>query len=574
MGIKKMLKRIVLGMALCTIGLAHAQTQADIDAANREAIRLQQLEQQRHERDRSLWEQEQTTEGADLDAMAPKVAQQPETACREIKTVILTGTTQMSALEKKQMVAPYESKCLGATEIEHLLADVTAFYIQGGFVTARAYLPAQDLTTGKLEILVVEGIIEKLELDDGGKKSVLINMAFPNMTGQLLNLRDLEQGIDQINRLQSNNASMQILPGAKPGASVVKIHNEPSRRWHLNFSGDNQGSRSTGHRQISGTVMLDNPLGINDSFNLTHRQTHPSNWAQQMSRSDSVDYSFPLGYNTISYSHSFSKYVSTVNTASGEALKSNGDNGSTAMGIERTVYRNQVTRATLAAKLTAKGGNNYLAEQLLEVSSRKLTVLDIDGTYTTSLFQGIVNFNLGYARGLDVFSALRDETNLPASSPHAQFGKIKYGANFNRPFKLGALDANFKSSMSGQQALDTLYGSEQQLVGGIYTVRGFINNTISGDNGYFWTNEFSLKVPTNILNASGIFRPYAGIDHGRATSRFGNAPGGSITGMAVGFSWQLGIFSLDLFNTRPIAVTSYMGQHESARTYLSLKLAI
>jgi hemolysin activation/secretion protein len=148
----------------------------------------------------------------------------------------------------QEIDARYAGHCLGVNEITQIMGLVTRDYIERGYVTTRAYLPAQDLHTGTLLIDVVEGVIEQLKQDDGAARLPL-NTSFPAGAGQLLNLRDLEQGIDQLNRLQSNNATLDIQPGSQPGGSNVVIHNQPSRPVHLFVSYDNQGSVSTGANQ-------------------------------------------------------------------------------------------------------------------------------------------------------------------------------------------------------------------------------------------------------------------------------------------------------------------------------------
>ena len=51
--------------------------------------------------------------------------------------------------------------------------------------------------------------------------------AFPDLVkNQAINLRDIEQGIDQINRLSSHNAKISLDPSEKSGYSNVKIENK------------------------------------------------------------------------------------------------------------------------------------------------------------------------------------------------------------------------------------------------------------------------------------------------------------------------------------------------------------
>ncbi|WP_459203379.1 POTRA domain-containing protein, partial [Pseudomonas fragariae (ex Marin et al. 2024)] len=43
-----------------------------------------------------------------------------------------------------------------------MLKVITDHYLEKGLVTTRAYLPQQDLSTGDLQVLVIEGKLEHL----------------------------------------------------------------------------------------------------------------------------------------------------------------------------------------------------------------------------------------------------------------------------------------------------------------------------------------------------------------------------------------------------------------------------
>lgn len=61
--------------------------------------------------------------------------------------------------------------------------------------------------------MIDEGYIESIELADQSLP-VSLGGAFPHMLGQPLNLRDLEQGLDQLNRLRSLDLTADIAPAA------------------------------------------------------------------------------------------------------------------------------------------------------------------------------------------------------------------------------------------------------------------------------------------------------------------------------------------------------------------------
>ncbi len=64
---------------------------------------------------------------------------------------------------------------------------------------------------------MTEGRVETVTLD--GHQEKALKMAFPQAEGQVLNLRDIEQGLEQLNRMSSRALTVDILPGSREGFS-------------------------------------------------------------------------------------------------------------------------------------------------------------------------------------------------------------------------------------------------------------------------------------------------------------------------------------------------------------------
>lgn len=554
---------------------AWAQTPADLEAARRQAETLQRLEQERLRQDieRSL-PPERSSQGIDTRSLVPKPdASSAGAGCHVIREIVIAGAARLDASVPGMLKSRFVGRCLGVAEIEEILGEITKAYILKGYVAARAYLPAQNLSSGRLEIVVVEGEVSSIRIEDGGKGSVSKANAFPGIEGQVLNLRDLEQGIDQINRLTSNNAQLDIQPGAKPGESIIVIRNEPRIPFHFSVSYDNQGDPNTGQHQTGATFSLDNPLGFNDFISVTHRESTPGDEERKYSGSDSFLYSIPFGYSTITLGKSRSRYVSTILLPSGLDMKSSGNSTSAFAKLDRVIYRDQATRLTVGATLTTKESKNYLADQLLQVSSRDLTLLDLDASLATRVSDAALQVDAGIAQGLDAFGALSDPGWLPDTAPRAQFLKYKLGANLTLPFKLADHDAMFTSQISSQYSDKVLYGSEQLLIGSLYTVRGFLRNTISGEKGYYWRNELSVRLPINVGETPIGGRVFLAYDLGEVTSRAPGTPSGRLAGCAFGFSIAWKGATWEWFHTRPLSGPAWMNL-ESPQTWFRVSFAM
>ena len=563
----------VLLSPVCLAGImnsapAFAQTAADIEAAQRQTQIIQRQEQDRLQRDQDEFRRRaERVEGMDTKKLQPKI-EVPAigVACRDIKIITINGASSIPDWKRKSITGEFINRCLNVGDIERLLAEITKYYVDHGFITTRAYLPPQDLSKGQLEILVIEGVVGQILIEDGNTKSISKLNIFPGVEGSLLNLRDLEQGIDQINRLSSNSAQLDIQPGAKPGTSNVLVRNQPRSPIHFGMAIDNQGSESTGAVQTGLSVTTDNLLGFDEMFSVSHRESTPNNYERQYSDSDNLNLSIPFGYTTLSLGTSHSRYASLIRVPSGLELISSGTNKIDNVRLDRVMYRDQSTRASLAATLTTKAAQNYLDQQLLRVSSRNLTVLDLDSNINTSFAGGVLSLDLGYAQGLNSMGALTDMDNLPDWAARAQFSKFKTGFNFTRPFRMLNKEAGFTSQLSAQKANNTLYGSEQIAIGGLYSVRGFVKNTLSGDDGYYLRNEIFIRQPVSIGDQTVSTRIYLGYDTGQVNNRTANIPEGRLAGMVVGISANWRGATWDFFNTRPLSMPDSMIA-ESSQTW-------
>ena len=234
--------------------------------------------------------------------------------CFAISRVVIEGAAKASPDEIEHLTEPFKDRCIGVADISGLLKALTNLYLDKGFVTSRAYVPPQDIAgTRLLKLTVVEGTISDIYLN--GKpteRNGALATAFPGMKGKIANIRDVEQGLDQINRLSSNDAKTSMLPGSKQGTSILNVENKPGKRWHLILANNNLGQESTGYSQSNVSLGFDDLLGLNDQLGLSYGHSGPDYpWGGDgdgRSNSYSGNASIPYGYWTVSVNGSCSRH--------------------------------------------------------------------------------------------------------------------------------------------------------------------------------------------------------------------------------------------------------------------------
>jgi hemolysin activation/secretion protein len=542
-------------LATLPVTPAWAQALPDPGVLARESERVQREQEQRRQQQ---LQQDRASASAPTQLQvpeAPVVAPSPVgSTCRDIRIVTLEGVSRLSARTRTGIARRYEGRCLAVGDVEQLLAEITKAYIDRGYVAARAYLPAQDLSAGTLTVTVVEGKLSRIEVR-GKPGSVNAALAFPPMTGKPVNLRMIEQGLDQINRLSSNSATIDLQPGAATGETVLVVQNVPTRRLNGNFSFDTLGSQATGKLQASLTGSVDNLLGLNDYISVTRRQSSPFN-NERTGRSSSETYfaSVPFGLATLSGGASDSRYRTGVATPSGGGIVLTGNSHSRFATLDFLAVRGRTGQLALSASLATRDNESFVDGQRLDVSSRKLTVLDLDVRGQTKRFGGFATLGVGVSLGLKALSAQEDRPGLSRDTPRAQFAKFRLTASYFNAHTFGKQRVEFTSSLAAQYAADTLFGTEQFSIGGVYSVRGFRESIVANDSGFYFRND--LGIPQDVGRWFGtplVVKPYIAADLGYARGRVDNGFGGTLAGAAIGSTIGFGRTFVDIFATKRLA---------------------
>ncbi|SDT59439.1 hemolysin activation/secretion protein [Pseudomonas cedrina] len=503
---------------LCTFMLAYmslnsataAPTPGDQDLIRDRQNRL--LEEQRRRLDEL-----QDLPGKGDQSQAP--ATPADTRCFPIKDIELKGADSLSAGDRTLLLKPYIGQCLGVPQLNELLKVITDYYIAKGHVTSRAYLPQQDLSSGHLQVLVVEGKLEGLKGAQGSNLTDReLAMAFPGDVGGALNLREIEQLVDQLSRLPSKQAQMELTPGSQIGGSEVRVKNVPQKPWRASLSRNNDGQKSTGEQQWGAGLEWDSPLGLADQLILRGGHDAISDH-QKTSNSSMFYYNLPWGWWNFSYTYSESEYR-TFLMLDDLKVKQNGDSQNHQLRAERVIHRDEVSKTSVNVGLTHLRTNNYLLDSRLATSSNRLSEFQVGITHGRRIGNAFVNLDVGMQNGIGAFDAQSDQQvrdangNLTATP---RYRKYTATMSYLQPFTLWGESLSFSSLATGQRSEDVLYPAQRMSLGGSYSVRGFKDQQLNGDSGGYWRNEVRWARPVTLDWMRPAFAEYGasvGYDQG------------------------------------------------------------
>ncbi|QVM90055.1 ShlB/FhaC/HecB family hemolysin secretion/activation protein [Pseudomonas entomophila] len=472
--------------AMLSVNPAWAASPGDQDLIRDRQDRLLQEQQRRLDELRTL----------PGNAAEPSEAQPAaDTRCFTIRTIELKGADSLSAAERDALLKPFIGQCLGVTQLNALLKAITDHYLDRGLVTSRAYLPQQDLSAGHLQVLVVEGRLEGLRPDAGsGLSDHELAMTFPGGTGERLNLREIEQMVDQLNRLPSNKAQMELTPGKAVGGSKVLVRNTPQKPWRASLSRNNEGQRSTGEQMLNLGLEWDSPLGLADQLVLRGGHDVVSDHTLG-SKNGVLYYNLPWGWWNFTYSYSESEYRSLAQ-ANLFAFKQTGDSQNHQLRAERVVHRDATSKTSLNAGIAHLRTNNYIEDSRLAASSNRLSEAQFGINHGRRLGNAFVNLDLGTQEGIGAFDA-QDNGHPRPGQPVARYRKYSATLSYVQGFEVLGERLSFSSLATGQRSEDVLFSPQRISLGGLSSVRGLKDQSLSGDSGGYWRSDLRWTRPVN-----------------------------------------------------------------------------
>lgn len=519
----------------------------------------QQLDAFARERDRDELERRQRQLLAPAPASAPQASKAPG-RCEPIQGLRLHGNRLLSDAQLRLSTAPYLAPCMSPAAINQVLEAITAQYVLAGYIGARPYRLAPREPGGPLQVLVVEGEVEAVEVTDPDLPLSLGN-AFGTLPGKPLHLPTLERGLDQLNRLRVLDLTADLLPGQRTGGTRVRLTplSHPPRAWPTVLL-DNRGSASSGRNRALLTFNLDSPARWNDALVLGVQRTLPA--GPNFNRSYFGGYSVPHGPWQLSLNAARYAYRSRSPAAHG-AVVSQGSGTVYGAALERQLWRDRSSLYSTTLRATHKAIETYVQGRFSGLQSPTYNSL---GLQLDALWSGHGQWNaqLLYSRGL---GGWRADDGLPRqgpASPSATFGLWRTTLGHTRSGRVLGQRWHWGSQLGAQYTGATLPGPDQLYLSGDLSLRGFRDLPASFDRGAYWQNTLSLPRP---LPMGLALVPRVGLDIAQGDGRLSQR-GERLVGSALGASLSRGELAMSFDYHHPL----YRRQGERPAGYWQLQL--
>jgi len=486
-----------------------------------------------------------------------------ETPCVPITHITLTGDAAEQfqwALDNAGELAdgapdPALGQCLGAQGVSLVMRRIQNALIAQGFTLARVLAgPQPHLAEGSLELTLFPGRIRQIKFTPDSDAQATLWNALPVGPGDLLNLRDIEQALENFKRVPTAEAEVEFQaaegPDAQPGQTDVIIRWKQKFPLRLTLSADDSGTQATGKYQGSVTLSWDHLLSLNDLLyiSLNHDLGHSGNGnGPYGTHGYTVHYSLPFGYWLLGITASGNRYHQTV-AGNNQSYLYKGSSQNGEINLSRVLYRDATRKTTASLRGWTRSSRNYIDDTEIEVQRRRMAGWGFGIAHREFIGAATLDANLDYRRGTGAWRSL--------AAPEEAFGEgtarpkiITANAQINIPFKLAEQPFRYTGAWRAQWNRTPLIAQDRFAIGGRYTVRGFDGETqLLAERGWLIRNDLGLA-----LGQSGQ-ELYIGVDHGEVQGASSESLiGKRLTGAVLGLRGSVGDFFYDIFAGKPLA---------------------
>src|SRR6267142_6226056 len=183
-----------------------------------------------------------------------------------VSRFLVTGASVFTPEQLRGLVADGEGRELTLAQIEGFAARITAFYREHGYILARAYVPAQEMRGGVVELAVLEGRVGKIDITGlrHYDADYLRRYVEPRSPSRVFEAGDFERGLLTLNDLPGLSVKSTLKPGVEPGTTDIVLDVDEDRLITGALDANNYGSPQTGYERFGVSLNLNNPSGLGD----------------------------------------------------------------------------------------------------------------------------------------------------------------------------------------------------------------------------------------------------------------------------------------------------------------------
>lgn len=397
-----------------------------------------------------------------------------------IKKIEVKGNTIFQT-EINTLVSEYENRSLSGEELEEIANKITQIYLNEGYITTRAVL--EEIRGDVAIIQVYEGEIEAIEIEGGGRlenyvrERVSLGTTSPFNSGKLEDQLKLLKADPLIQKIQAT-----LKPGSRERSSILEVKVTPAPPLFGNIGVNNNSPPSVGDVGMNLGLGYRNPLGLGDTFSISY-QPRIEDWTGTYSVD--INYSVPINPMDGRINARVSIQENKIVEGPFRPLDIRGETQYYEINWRQPVIRTPQEELALSVGLSYRHGQTFtfFGPTPFGIGPDKngiseTSVLTFGQDYVLREKTGAWGLRSQIRVGTGIFGATK------AVIPDAPDGF--FVAWLGQVQRVQVLSPDNILIIQGdiQIAFDPLLTSEQFVIGGGDSVRGYRQNIRAGDNGF------------------------------------------------------------------------------------------
>ncbi len=444
-----------------------------------------------------------------------------------VRQIMLTGNTVFSRETLLPLVQDAIGQELTLDALNALAYRITQYYRNHGYLLAHAYIPAQDITAGTLEITVLEGRYGKVQLDNHSRISdaVLDRLLSRLESGQPIEAGALEHQLLVTSDLPGALISSTLQPGAVNGTSDLIIRAEDAPALSGNAGLDNWGNRYTGALRAFVGADWASPLGVGDRLDLYGMGSERG--GTQFGR---IAYDLPVaGAGTrVGTAYAHLAYGLGLDFAS---LQAHGTADITSLYLSYPLTRSRSANITLQINVDHRALHDYV-DSTGGSDAKELNVISAGFNGDRKSFLGVSTWNTTLTGGQLRLDALTAVSDLGSYHTAGDYFKLSSGGTQLLPL---SNRWSLYGALTGQLANKNLDMSEKFSMGGPTGVRAYPVGEAMADDALLGTLELRYSLTEQILLAGFMDDGAVRVNHAPLATDTNNRR--NLSGVGLGASW-------------------------------------
>lgn len=401
----------------------------------------------------------------------------------------------------QKLASGYIGKPLTKGKLDEFIRATVLYYRAHDRPVVDVIVPEQDITSGTVQILLLEGRIGHVSAT--GNRWFSSNVLTGDLRvapGDTIRASALQADLDWINQNPFRSSNLLFSPGADIGSTDLKL--QVRDRFPVRFytGYENSGNQVTGYDRYLAGFNWGNAFGLDHQMN--YQFTGSNDFKSVVGHAGSYVIPLPWRHN-LTFFGSYSEAQSDINPLFN--LKGKSWQASTRYEIPIGVIEIEDVgklRQVVSAGFDFKQSNNNLGFGGTTVFTTETDVVQWVAGYRLSLTDPFgttaISATVSYSPG-----NLTDNNNNGAFLSQRNSALANYAYETFTAERTTRLPADFSWILRStvQTSNQNLLGSEQLTFGGYNSIRGYDMSAVSNDEGFLFSTE--LRTPP--VSVIGVF---------------------------------------------------------------------